>query len=239
MFTMEILAGTSGYSYKEWKGNFYPQRLAANDMLHFYAQRLPAVEINNTFYRLPRATTLESWAAKVPNGFQFAIKATRRITHIKRLEGVEDETDYLLKVTQALGSRLGVLLFQLPPYFRKNLVKLDAFLGLIPHGTPAALEFRHASWLDDDVYDRLRARNLPLCVTDADEAPAESVVSTADWGYLRLRRAHYSESELKSWLMKLQQLNWNKVFVFFKHEDAGTGPRLAAEFLELAGQTSS
>ncbi len=231
---MQTLPGTSGFSYKEWRGSFYPEQLSAKDMLRFYAERLPTVEINNTFYRLPSAAVLESWAGMVPDHFRFAIKASRRITHIKRLKNAGEELKLLLQATQGLRLHLGALLFQLPPNVAKDSAMLEIFMELLPADTPAVFEFRHPSWLDDDVYDLLRARNLALCVSDTDEAPVKTIVSTADWGYVRLRRTDYSESELKSWLAELQKTQWNKTFVFFKHEDSGTGPRFARRLLELS-----
>jgi len=233
---VQLLIGTSGYSYKAWKGSFYPQRLADREMLTFYAQRLPTVELNNTFYRLPRPATVESWAAQTPDDFRFAIKAPRRITHVKRLNDVTDDVRALLEAAHVLGPKLGALLFQLPPYFQKKLSKLETFLDLLPNDVFAALEFRHPSWLDEDIHQKLRARNVALCVSDTDEAPADAVVSTADWGYLRLRRVNYSDADLNAWLTRLRAMNWTKAFIFFKHEDAGTGPRFAKKLLELSVQ---
>ena len=166
-------------------------------MLHFYASKLPAVEINNTFYRLPKASILESWADQVPEGFRFAIKASRRITHFKRLKDTGDETAYLLETLQALGQRLGVVLFQLPPNLKKDLPRLQGFLDLLSAATGRAVfEFRHASWFDDEVLDCLREPGSAVCVSDADEEAATEVIDTTNWGYLRLRRAHYSPDEL-------------------------------------------
>lgn len=233
---MKLYAGTSGYSYSEWKGSFYPSKLPAARMLAFYAERLPAVEINNTFYRLPKTELLESWAAQVPEGFRFAIKASRRITHIKRLADTAEETTYLLRTVQVLGERLGVILFQLPPYLRKDLPRLERFVQLLPEGTPAAFEFRERSWFDEDVLACLRARSLALCVADTDQDRIEAIPSTAPWGYLRLRRAEYSEAELATWLHRMQAQGWEQAYVFFKHEDEGAGPKLAARVLELNRQ---
>ncbi|MFQ6023554.1 MAG: DUF72 domain-containing protein [Acidiferrobacterales bacterium] len=231
---MRVFAGTSGYSYKEWKGPFYPERLPVAKMLQFYAEQLPAVEINNTFYRLPKANVLESWREQVSDDFRFALKASRRITHDKRLKDTEEHTEYLLRTVQILGRRLGVILFQLPPYLRKDLPRLERFLDLLPERTPAAFEFRHQSWLDHDVFDRLRARDFALCIADTDEDSEIPLVATARWGYLRLRRAEYSESALADWVKRLRSQNWDTAYVFFKHEDEGAGPKLATRFLELA-----
>jgi uncharacterized protein YecE (DUF72 family) len=231
---MELLVGTSGYAYKEWRGSFYPDGMSEREMLDFYGRALPAVEINNTFYRLPRGDVLERWAQQVPESFRFALKASRRITHFGRLKGVEDETAYLLRAAAHLGGRLGALLFQLPPNLALDLARLDDFLALLPPATPAAFEFRHPSWRCDAVYERLRAQGAALVGAEDDDAPAEPLVATADWGYLRLRRSDYAREDLARWVQQLRACAWQRAFVFFKHEDAGAGPRLAAAFLELA-----
>jgi uncharacterized protein YecE (DUF72 family) len=229
-----VLAGTSGWSYEEWKGPFYPDALASRDMLRFYAERLPAVEVNNTFYRMPKASVLAGWASQVPESFRFALKASRRITHLKRLRDAADETAYFLATAGALGPRLGALLFQLPPNLKLDLGRLDAFLALLPEGTPAAFEFRHPSWADPLVHERLRARAFAWVIADVEEAPPPPFVTTAPWTYLRLRRPGYTAPELAAWLAHLRSGETGQAFVFFKHEDAGAGPRLAAEFLALA-----
>lgn len=231
---MNLYAGTSGYSYKEWKGNFYPQKLPAAQMLHHYAQQLPAVEINNTFYRQPTPSLLASWCEQVPPNFRFAIKVPRRITHIKRLQEVHDETAHLLRTLETLGTRLGVILFQLPPYQRKDLARLQAFIELLPERTPAAFEFRAQSWFDDSVFQLLRMRDFALCIADTDEVQKPAIVATASWGYLRLRRAQYGDVELTNWLGQIRAQPWEHAYVFFKHEDEGIAPRLATEFLQLA-----
>jgi uncharacterized protein YecE (DUF72 family) len=231
---MRLSVGTSGFSYAEWRGPFYPEGLPASEMLAYYATRLPAVEINNTFYRLPKPSVLAGWADRVPDTFCFAVKASRRITHQKRLADAGDETRTLLEATAALGSRLGVILFQLPPNLKQDLDRLERFLELLPAGTRAAFEFRHASWLDPAVLERLRARSFAWVVNDdADATPADLLV-TAPWAYLRLRRESYAREELAAWASRLRSRALAESFVFFKHEDSGTAPRLAAEFLELA-----
>ncbi|MDH3744801.1 MAG: DUF72 domain-containing protein [Acidobacteriota bacterium] len=230
---MRILAGTSGYSYKEWKGPFYPEKLPAKQMLAFYAKHLPAVEINNTFYRMPKPSVLENWAEQVPADFRFVLKASRRITHFKRLKGTEEETDYLLETAASLGEKLGALLFQLPPNMKKDVDRLRAFLSHLPKEPAKAFEFRHASWFDEEVYSALGRSNAALCLADTEDGEPP-LVATADWGYLRLRRNGYNKKTLTSWVYRLQQLDWNRAFVFFKHEDAGTGPLLATEFLNTA-----
>ncbi len=231
---MNIHVGTSGYSYKEWKGSFYPEKIPAKDMLRYYSERLSTVEINATFYRMPQPSMLENWKEQVPPTFRFSLKAPQRITHIKRLKEIEDETKYFLETASVLGDELGVVLFQLPPNFKKDLPRLEAFLTQLPQTTRAAFEFRHPTWFDDDVLALLRSQNRPLVVSDTDDMPTTHIDKTADWGYLRLRRVLYSEENLKEWLGRIRDQNWQETFLFFKHEDAGTGPRLAAQFIELA-----
>jgi uncharacterized protein YecE (DUF72 family) len=227
--------GTSGYSYKEWKGPFYPEKLPAKDMLSYYAQHLNAVEINNTFYRLPKASVLEAWAEQVPADFRFVLKASRRITHFARLkEEASEATEYLLKTAASLGARLGPILFQLPPNLKADHERLAAFVGRLPDGVRAAFEFRHESWLDAATHDALRARNAALCLADSDDGEEPELVSTADWGYLRLRRSEYDEAALARWAGHARSAGWSDAYVFFKHEDAGAGPKLAARFRELA-----
>jgi uncharacterized protein YecE (DUF72 family) len=232
---MRFFVGTSGYSYKEWKGSFYPEKLPQKEMLSYYAQRFSTVEINNTFYRMPKASVLESWAEQVPDGFRFVLKASQRITHHKRLKGAEDETDYLLRTAAVLKQRQGPMLFQLPPDFKKDLSRLEPFLGLIGDGTRAAFEFRHESWFDDEVFDCLRRNSCALCIADTEDFPCPDCLSTAGWGFVRLRREGYSDESLREWIKRLRSQGWDEAFVFFKHEDAGIGPKLAARFLELAG----
>ncbi|MFN2533014.1 MAG: DUF72 domain-containing protein [Pyrinomonadaceae bacterium] len=231
---MHLYAGTSGFSYKEWKGSFYPEDLPVKEMLRYYSSHLPAVEINNTFYRLPQRTTLEGWKDQVPENFRFSVKASQRITHFKRLKDVENETKYLLETAGALGDQLGVVLFQLPPNMKKDLDRLEQFLKLLPRKINAAFEFRHPAWFDNDVLELLRAESRTLCVSDTDDLPANQIDRTADWGYLRLRRVSYSENDLAEWIRKINAQHWQSVYVFFKHEDEATGPKLAAQFLELS-----
>ena len=232
---MEILAGTSGFSYKEWKGRFYPEDLSADGMLPYYAGRLPAVEINNTFYRLPRESVVEGWAEQVPEAFRFVIKASRRITHFKRLKGAEDETGYLLRTVGLLGERLGAVLFQLPPNMKQDLERLDDFLSGLGDPGRAAFEFRHASWFCEDTYECLRSYGTALCVADTDDEDG-AVVSTAPWGYLRLRKADYSEDALADWAGRVRAAGWERAFVFFKHEDDGAGPEMAERFMRPFGE---
>ena len=226
-----LFVGTSGYSYKEWKGSFYPEKLAAKDMLPYYAERLKAVELNNTFYRLPQRSMVESWKAQVPADFRFSVKASQRITHFKRLKEVGDETKYMLDTVSALEDRLGVVLFQLPPNMKKDLERFEAFLKILPTEIKATFEFRHPTWFDDDVLELLRQQKRALCISDTDELPASHIDRTADWGYLRLRRVAYLKEDLDAWIQRIKDQEWETVFVFFKHEDEGTGPKLAAQFI--------
>jgi uncharacterized protein YecE (DUF72 family) len=229
--------GTSGYSYKEWKGTFYPEKIAATDMLRFYAQHFKTVEINNTFYRMPNEKTLVQWSDQVSDHFAFAIKASRRITHLKRLQGVEDEMSYLLRTVVVLGPKLGPLLFQLPPNLKKDSGRLRAFLELVPNGCRAALEFRNESWFDDEVYELLSSSNVALVISDTEEGMARELDATADFAYLRLRREDYGDSDLREWGKRISDGQWNDVFAFFKHEDDGAGPRLAARLIEILEET--
>jgi uncharacterized protein YecE (DUF72 family) len=231
---MRVLAGTSGFSYKEWKGSFYPEDLPAERMLAYYAERLPAVEINNTFYRMPKPALLESWAAEVPPEFRFVLKASQRITHFKRLKETASEVEYFFGVAATLGERLGPALVQLPPNLKKDLPRLEAFLATLPAGARPAFEFRHASWFEDDVFEALRAKGAALCVAE-DEELATPLVSTAGWGYLRLRRQDYDDGAVAAWADRVREQLWSEAYVFFKHEDAGAGPRLATEFLRRFG----
>ena len=231
--------GTSGYSYPEWKGSFYPEKLAAKEMLRFYAGRFATVEINNTFYRLPKESVLQGWAEQVPEGFRFVIKASKRITHDRRLKDCGELLGYLYRVTATLGERLGPLLFQLPPNFKQDVPRLAAFLDERPDRRPVAFEFRHASWFDDAVFETLRARGVALCVADTGEEPATPLVATADWGYLRLRREEFSDAELREWAARIAAQPWTDAFVFLKHEEEGRGPKLAARLIELCAAPDS
>ena len=232
---MKLWVGTSGYSYKEWLGNFYPERLAAKEMLRFYTSRLPAVEINNTFYRLPKESVLLSWAEQAPADFRFVLKAPQKITHVKRLKDAEAEVEYLFRVGKALGSNAGAVLFQLPPHLRKDIERLKNFLSLLPGDDAVAFEFRHPSWFDDEVFSCLRESNCALCAAETDENESSSLISTAAWGYVRLRRSEYSRDDLLRWKERIFSQQWDHAYVFFKHEDEGIGPKLAAEFIELVG----
>lgn len=232
---MKVHVGTSGFAYQEWKGTFYPEKIAAEQMLHSYAQRLGTVEINNTFYRMPTERLLEGWAAQVPKSFHFAFKAPQVVTHFKRLRRVDDEIEYLFKTLETLGPRLGPVLFQLPASFKADPPALEEFLARIPGEPACAFEFRHPSWLDDHVLGLLRDRGCSLCVADTDENPADAIAATTSWGYLRLRRADYSDRELAQWAKRILAQKWKRAFVFIKHEDGGRGPQIALRLRELAG----
>jgi uncharacterized protein YecE (DUF72 family) len=232
---MNLYVGTSGYSYKEWKGSFYPKDLPEKKMLRYYGERFGTVEINNTFYRMPKTSVLEAWAAEVPASFKFVLKASQRITHMQRLKDVDTSVSYLLEVAGALKERLGPLLFQLPPNFKKDLPRLREFLGLLPSHRRAAFEFRHQSWFDDEVFALLREHQAALCIAEAEDDLEVPFMSTANWGYLRLRMPEYGDAELTTWVKRVRDTNWQDAFVFFKHEDEGKGPQMAKRFLELAG----
>src|SRR6185369_16275797 len=231
---MNIHVGTSGYGYKEWKGIFYPEKISPKEMLHFYAERLGTVEINYTFYHMPTVAGITSWAEQVPDDFLFALKAPQVITHLKLLKNVGEEAKYLFKTLAVLEKKLGAALFQFPGSFRANRPALEEFLTLIPGNIPCAFEFRSKSWFKDEILELLRARNCSLCIADTDEKPADEIISTADWGYLRLRRSHYTEADLSRWLDRILAQKWERAFVFFKHEEEAKGPELARRFRELA-----
>jgi uncharacterized protein YecE (DUF72 family) len=227
---MQVLAGTSGYAYKEWKGSFYPEDLPNDGMLGFYATQFGTVEINNTFYRMPSEQVLSQWADQVPDTFAFVLKASRRITHQKRLKAADDALTYLVQNARVLGERLGAILFQLPPNLKKDTDRLRDFVQLLPDGLGAAFEFRHVSWFDEDVYHILGDHRVALCIADTGDGTTPREI-TAPYGYLRLRREQYDEAELNSWAEWVGKQPWDRAFVFFKHEDAGAGPALAKQFL--------
>ena len=229
---MQMLAGTSGYSYKEWLGSFYPEKLPASEMLRYYAGRFATVEINNTFYRMPAETMLARWAEEVPGNFAFTLKAPRRITHEKRLKEAGPEVAEFVRRAAALGDKLGVVLFQLPPFLKKDLPRLQDFLGALPSGPRVAMEFRNASWQDDEVYEALRARGAMLCVTDTDEGDTP-FVATSDFGYIRLRRTHYDEADLRAWVERIAAQRLARTYVYFMHEDEALGTKFAQHINEL------
>jgi len=228
-----IYVGTSGYSYKEWKGSFYPEKLPPKDMLSYYAERFAAVELNNTFYRLPKPEMVENWKAQVPQNFRFTMKASQGITHFRRLKDAAAATQIMLERVSMFEDHLGAVLFRLPEDFKKDLKRLETFLKSLQVETPAVFEFRHESWVDDEVLSLLRSQKRVLCVSDRDEMPLDHIDKTADWGYVRLRRVNYSDADLTKWVKRIKAQKWKDTYVFFKHEDEATGPKLAARFIEL------
>lgn len=234
---MAIWVGTSGYNYPEWRGSFYPEKFPAAKMLPYYAERFATVEINYSFYRMPNAKTIAHWNAETPEGFVFTLKASRKITHDARLKDAGETLGYFLATARGLGSKLGPILFQLPPYFRKtaeHVDRLDRALALLPSGLRAVFEFRHASWFGDDVYDVLKARNAAVCIAD-NERDTTPLVATADFGYFRLRDEGYTADDLSHWADTVTRLGvgWRDTFVYFKHEESGVGPALAKDFRAL------
>ena len=236
---MNWLAGTSGYSYPGWRGSFYPAKIPASEMLAHYASRLPAVEINNTFYRLPSSEVLARWRDAVPATFRFAVKAPRRITHHAKLADCGDAVRFFAERLEALGDKLGCVLFQLPPYLRQDATLLDGFLALWPRRYPAAVEFRHGSWEVPATAATLAKHGAVLCVADHSERPSPDLSASAEWLYLRLRQPEYDDHALAGWLRRGGATSAERGFVFFKHEDEGAGPALAARFLRLAKQADA
>ena len=236
MTSTRLLAGASGYSFKEWKGDFYPEKMKPEEMLPFYAARLPTVEINNTFYRMPKTAVLENWAATTPEDFRFAIKASRRITHIARmkLESATEPLGYLYRNLAALGAKRGPVLFQLPPNLKKDLPRLTAFLSLLPDGHNAAFEFRNDTWFADDVYDALKQVNAALVLSEREDNAPPPLVETAPWGYVRLRLEEYSDADLAQWAKRLESTGWKDVYAYFMHEP--TAPAYAQALMRHAGQ---
>ena len=232
---MKALVGTSGYAFKEWKGPFYPEELPDDEMLAFYAGRFPTVEINNTFYRLPKENVLVGWASRVPDGFTFSLKASQRITHHARLKAESAElVEYLLRNTAVLGAKLGPILFQLPPHLKKDIDRLRAFLALLPRDRRFTMEFRHESWFDEEVVAELRDRDVALCVSEQDDFKSP-MLATATWGYLRLHRFDYDVSALAQWAERVAAQSWQDAYVYFKHDHgAGSGPPAVDGFLKAA-----
>ncbi len=232
-----IWVGTSGYNYPEWKGSFYPSDLAAAKMLPYYAARFPTVEINYTFYRMPTEKLVAGWAAQTPSPYQLTLKAPRRITHDSRLKDAGESVARFCDVALTLGDKLGTLLFQLPPFLRKDLARLDNFLPQLPAGIRAAFEFRHVSWLDDEVFDRLASKNLAVCIADSEKL-STPVRITADYAYFRLRDEGYTPDDLVRWAKVIQEktVGLSDVYVYFKHEEEGTGPQFARQLLDALGQ---
>ena len=234
---MKLLAGTSGFAFKEWKGSFYPEDLKGDAMLGYYADRFPTVEINNTFYRLPKEHVLVGWAAQVPESFTFSIKASQRITHFARLKPeCADALGFLLENTAALGTKLGPVLFQLPPNLKADVPRLHAFLDLLPPARRFTIEFRHESWFTDEVFDALRARDIALCIVEQTEF-ASPVMATASWGYARLHRFDYDAAALAAWAGRLATQAWTEAYVYFKHDEGvGSGPPAVDGFVKAFPQ---
>ncbi|HEX8310083.1 MAG TPA: DUF72 domain-containing protein [Chthoniobacteraceae bacterium] len=235
LLALVIHIGTSGFQYPEWKGSFYPADLSTARMLGYYAARFSTTESNYTFRQIPKPTTFERWAERTPEQFRFSLKAPQRITHFAKLQGCGDTLRYFCEVAGALGPKLGAILFQLPPSLKKDVALLEEFLAELPSGTRAAFEFRHKSWLDDAVYQVLRERGAALCIARSDDFETP-IVATASFGYLRLRQIHYSETDLDFWAATITaQAQWEDTYVYFKHEESGTGPRFGAQLLERLG----
>lgn len=228
---MRCFAGTSGYNFDAWKGIFYPEDLGPDEWLHFYAQRLPSVEINYTFYRTPNVKTLETWATQVPGEFRFSLKASQRITHRTRLADA-DTTTFFCDRIKVLGSQLGPTLVQLPPFFRKDADRLKTFLQSLPSHVRPALEFRNKSWFDDEIKAILQEHRAALCIADDDDLECP-LWATADYGYLRLRKEVYDPAALKDWADRIKAQSWSHCFIYFKHEDGAVGVKLAHEMMAL------
>jgi uncharacterized protein YecE (DUF72 family) len=224
--------GTSGFSYKPWKGAFYPEKIKDSDMLGFYAGKLSSVEINNTFYRMPKPEMLAQWAAQVPADFRFVLKTPKQLTHIKRLKDVQEPWGVFLDRAITLKDRLGPILVQLPPNLKLDLDRLSAFLALVPKGVRIAMEFRNVSWFCDETYELLSNHEQALCIAESDEITTP-FQATATWGYLRLREIDYSAADLKAQAKRISAAGWKESFVFFKHEDAAKGPAYAVQLREL------
>jgi uncharacterized protein YecE (DUF72 family) len=234
---MALWVGTSGYNYPEWRGSFYPEKLPAAKMLPFYAERLSTVEINNTFYRMPNQKIVSGWDQATPSRFRLTLKAPQQITHKARLRDCAKAVQHFVQVATTLGPKLGTLLFQLPPYLRKDRTLFDAFLDVLPTPVRAAFEFRHASWFDEDIYASLRAKNLALCIADSEKLSTPMQI-TADYGYFRLRDEGYTPNDIARWadLIRDKSSGCSDVFVYFKHEEAGKGPLFARLFLQASGE---
>lgn len=235
---MKLRAGTSGYAFKEWKGPFYPEDLHDDGMLAYYASRFPMCEINNTFYRLPKEHVLQEWAAQVPDGFTFAIKASQKITHYARLKPeCASAVEFLLKNTATLGDKLGPILFQLPPNLKKDVERLRVFVETLPADRRYTIEFRHESWFEDPVFELLRSRDIALCITEQPEF-ASPVVATASWGYARLHRFDYDAALLAAWAERLAGQPWTDAYVAFKHDEGeGSGPPAVDGFVAAFAAT--
>jgi len=237
---MNSWIGTSGFQYPEWKGHFYPEKLPAAKMLPFYAERFQTTEINYTFRRIPSGKTIENWCELTPPRFAFSLKAPQRVTHFAKLQNCSDSLKFFFGAIQGLEDKLGPILFQLPPFFRKDAGVLTAFLAQLPDGVRAAFEFRHKSWFDEEIFESLRARNAALCIAESADL-STPIEATANFGYLRLRREDYGPEDIARWSETLRShaSKWSDAFVYFKHEEQGMGPKLATQFIESLRSTSS
>jgi uncharacterized protein YecE (DUF72 family) len=235
---MNLYVGTSGFGYKEWKGKFYPREMKPAEMLQYYAARFNAVEINNTFYRMPNKELVLSWAKDVPGAFKFSLKAPQKITHLRRLKDVADDTVNFIDVAGVLKQQLAPLLFQFPGNFKKNAERLADFLKLLPPAQRVTFEFRDASWFDAEIFNLLTKHNAALCIAESEETVEVPFQPTADWGYFRLRRLDYTTADLKKWRAKIEQQKWSDAYIYFKHENQALGPKFAQDFLKLASKDS-
>ncbi len=230
---MNLWIGTSGFQYTAWKGNFYPEDFPTSKMLPFYAERFSTTEINYTFHRIPSAKTIENWSQQTPAHFKFTLKAPQKITHWSKLRDCADTLEYFCKIISGLGERLGPVLFQLPPNFKKDADVLNSFLRELP-SIRAAFEFRHDSWFDDEIFGTLKSRNIALCIADTETIATPKKI-TSDYGYLRLRREDYKKTDIEHWakFVREQGSNWRNAFIYFKHEESGIGPKLARRMMEM------
>jgi uncharacterized protein YecE (DUF72 family) len=230
----KLLAGASGYSFKEWKGTFYPEKMKPEEMLPFYSARLPTVEINNTFYQMPKVTVLENWARITPVSFKFAIKASRRITHMSRLkaDSAADSVNFLYRNLEALGAKRGPVLYQLPPFLKKDVERLRGFLAVLPANHGAAFEFRNDTWFAEEVFEELRRAGASLCFSEREDNAPPPLVETAPWGYVRLRLETYTEQDLQQWAQRLARTGWSETYVYFMHEP--TAPAYAEQLMKFA-----
>jgi len=228
--------GTSGFQYPEWRGTFYPEKFPPAKMLPFYAERFSTTEINYTFYRIPNNKTIGGWDSSTPERFRFGLKAPQKVTHIARLRNCEELLDIFQRVVSGLGSKLGPVLFQLPPNFKRDGALLNEFLHSVPGGIRVAFEFRHSSWFDDEIFAHLQNHNAALCIAESSDLATPSIATT-DFGYLRLRREDYEKADIVRWakFMEAQKERWNHAFVYFKHEESGIGPQLAAQLMKELG----
>jgi uncharacterized protein YecE (DUF72 family) len=231
---MNTWIGTSGFQYTEWKGNFYPEDLPAAKMLPFYSERLNTTEINYTFHRIPSAKTIDNWKQLTPEKFRFALKAPQKITHWMKLRDCADTLRYFCDTVSALGEKLGPILFQLPPNFKKDTFILADFVNSLPNELAAAFEFRHESWFADDVWEIFKSGNVALCLNETADFAAPKI-PTANFGYLRLRREDYAKTDIERWALfvREQKSNWKDAFVYFKHEESGIGPAWAREMVQI------